>query len=311
MKRQLATLGIAALMLTVYACSKQTPSSGNPKTGSIKLSSEVAGMVLIDGAETGRRVKAQGSILIENVDTGMTETAVLLDDGTMAKAQEMALVKAGETVEVHIAVTAVVPPETPAQTTQADPPKQAETPAPAKATEPPKQEAKAAQTAPSSVPTVKTENDANALNISGLSYGRNGDYDRAITDFTAALRIKPDYYVALSNRGIAYYYKSDYDKAIADYTAALRIQPDFTDALYNRGIAYGRINDNDKAIADYTAALRIKPDFANALNNRGNAYYHKGDLDHAIADWEAVLRLDPNNTDVKQNLEILRQQRGY
>jgi tetratricopeptide (TPR) repeat protein len=58
-------------------------------------------------------------------------------------------------------------------------------------------------------------------------------HDRAIEDYTAALRIDPDYAAAYNNRGWVYYRKGLYDQAIEDYTAALRIDPNFTLARNN------------------------------------------------------------------------------
>ena len=55
-----------------------------------------------------------------------------------------------------------------------------------------------------------------------------------------------------------------YDRAIADYTEALRIDSNHAEACFWRGVAYKNKGDYDRAIADYTAALRIDPNNANA-----------------------------------------------
>ncbi len=36
-------------------------------------------------------------------------------------------------------------------------------------------------------------------------FGVEKEYERAIEDYTAALRLKPDYAFALNNRGVAWY----------------------------------------------------------------------------------------------------------
>ncbi|MFZ1990264.1 MAG: tetratricopeptide repeat protein, partial [Alphaproteobacteria bacterium] len=86
----------------------------------------------------------------------------------------------------------------------------------------------------------------------GIAYRDKGDYDRAIADYTQAIRLKPDYAKAFNNRGLAYYNKGDYDRAIADYTQAIRLKPDDADAFFNRGSAYDAKGDHDRAIADFT-----------------------------------------------------------
>ena len=52
------------------------------------------------------------------------------------------------------------------------------------------------------------------------------------------------------NRGIVWYSKKgEYDKAIKDFTDALKIDPKEINALINRGISWREMGDPDKAIA--------------------------------------------------------------
>jgi lipoprotein NlpI len=46
-----------------------------------------------------------------------------------------------------------------------------------------------------------------------------------MADFDQALKINPNYAEAYNNRGIVYRNKGDYNKAIADFEAVLRIDP--------------------------------------------------------------------------------------
>ena len=73
------------------------------------------------------------------------------------------------------------------------------------------------------------------------------------------------------NRGLAYSNKRETDRAIADYSEAIRLNPKYSFALNNRGILYSDKRDYDKAIADYSEALRLAPNYAIALCNRGRA----------------------------------------
>ena len=58
--------------------------------------------------------------------------------------------------------------------------------------------------------------------------------------------------------GIAAYKSKDYDKAIRNFTEAIRLNPDAS-AYYNRGIAYMAKGDNARAIADFEAVLKLSP----------------------------------------------------
>lgn len=70
----------------------------------------------------------------------------------------------------------------------------------------------------------------------GPSHAKNGEHDRAIIDFTQAIRIAPQAKF-LTNRGNAWQSKGDLGHAIADYDRAIKIDPTDVDAWNNRGTA--------------------------------------------------------------------------
>lgn len=159
---------------------------------------------------------------------------------------------------------------------------------------------------PATIPGAKSAADAKPAADAGVNptdaagYNRRGnawadkrDYDRAIADYSEALRINPQYAVAYYNRGLAWRNKRDYDRAIADYSEAVRINPKNADAYNNRGIVWSDKRDYDRAIADYNETLRINPMDAKAYNNRGYAYNNKRDYDRAIADYSEALSINP------------------
>ena len=98
---------------------------------------------------------------------------------------------------------------------------------------------------------------------------------------------------AYSNRGLAYYEKGDLDRAIADYSEAIRLDPKYAYAYNNRGNAYYDKGDHDRAIADYSEAIRLDPKYAQAYFNRGVAYLYAGRLPKALADLGQSSALNP------------------
>ena len=96
-------------------------------------------------------------------------------------------------------------------------------------------------------------------------------------------------------------HKGEDDKAIADFTEAIRLDPKNPLAFYNRGLLSGRQGQHDKAIADFTEVIRLDPKNAGAFHNRGLAWDHVGQLDKAIADSSEAIRLDPKNPDAFYN----------
>ena len=57
------------------------------------------------------------------------------------------------------------------------------------------------------------------------------------------------------NRGVEWDEKGYDDKAIADYTEAIRLDPNHVEAYFSRGLVWGAKDDYDKAIADFTEAI--------------------------------------------------------
>src|SRR5262249_18402364 len=86
---------------------------------------------------------------------------------------------------------------------------------------------------------------------------------------------------AFNNRGNAYRDKGDNDRAIADYTEAIRLNPKYAYPYNGRGNAYNDKKDYVRAIADYTEAIKIDPAYASPHNGRGNARRSKGERDAA------------------------------
>ena len=132
---------------------------------------------------------------------------------------------------------------------------------------------------------------AEAYSNRGNEKNTLGRHEDAIADCNQAVRLKPDLAEAYNNRGNA---KSDlghHEDAIADYNQAVRLKPDLAEAYNNRGTAKDELNRYEAAITDYDEAIRLEPDYAEAYFNRGNA---KGDLgrhEDAIADYSQAIRL--------------------
>ena len=79
--------------------------------------------------------------------------------------------------------------------------------------------------------------------------------------------------------------KLDYNKAISEFTKAMRLDPNFASAYLIRGDAYSNQGNLDEAIRDYCEAIRIEPNYAIAYYNRGAVYQHKGKFSKAFIDY--------------------------
>jgi tetratricopeptide (TPR) repeat protein len=85
----------------------------------------------------------------------------------------------------------------------------------------------------------------------------------------------------------------EYDKAISDFTTALKLDPKSANALYERGVAWRKKGEFAKALEDLNVALKLEPDHAWAMRERGQLRHDQGDFARALADFEHVFKLDP------------------
>jgi lipoprotein NlpI len=132
-----------------------------------------------------------------------------------------------------------------------------------------------------------------SYNNRGMAFAAKGQDDKAVADYTMAIKIAPAYGPAYLNRGNVYLNQGNLDAAIADYSLAIKISPEYELAYNSRGAAYYRKGELDAALADLDTAIRLKPDYGNAYWNRARVYNQKGDYPKALADFGAAIRIKP------------------
>ncbi|MGB7520585.1 MAG: tetratricopeptide repeat-containing serine protease family protein [Spirulinaceae cyanobacterium] len=101
--------------------------------------------------------------------------------------------------------------------------------------------------------------------------------------------------VALLNKGYRQEVLGNYDEAISDFTRAIEIAPNYANAYNNRGATQGKLGNHEEAIADFNRAIELNPDFAEAYYGRGVEKSELGDYDEAIPDFSRAIELNPND----------------
>jgi tetratricopeptide (TPR) repeat protein len=111
------------------------------------------------------------------------------------------------------------------------------------------------------------------------------------------------------NRGMARFEKGENDRAISDFTKAIKMNPRYGMAHYYRAMAYLHEQQYDQAIADYTKAIEIDPQrFAVAYAERALIYFVKKEYDKA---WEDVHKAQSLGQEVREGfLKALREASG-
>ncbi|KAL7714010.1 Small glutamine-rich tetratricopeptide repeat-containing protein [Entamoeba marina] len=103
------------------------------------------------------------------------------------------------------------------------------------------------------------------------------------------------------DNGNKYLQEKNYQKAIDEYSTALRMKED---PVYygNRAAAYIAINEHLLAIEDCKKALQLDSNYAKAYGRLGVAYSKIDKLEEAKEALENALLIDPNNTIFKNGL---------
>jgi tetratricopeptide (TPR) repeat protein len=95
-----------------------------------------------------------------------------------------------------------------------------------------------------------------------------------------AIRLHPKGALAVCHRGNAWFAKKEWDRAIDDFTTAIRIggYSHLHLTYVNRGMAWVNKQDYDKAMLDFCEAKRIAPQGAEANLQRAIVFQMKGDM---------------------------------
>ena len=102
----------------------------------------------------------------------------------------------------------------------------------------------------------------------------------------------PDEAVDLNNTGVRKAIAGDYEGAVRDLQAALKIAPSFSRASVNLGLAYGYLHQYALAITIVKDLTVSSPDFADGHAVLGELQLKSGSIDEAIANLKRGLSLD-------------------
>ncbi len=95
--------------------------------------------------------------------------------------------------------------------------------------------------------------------VQGHNSYNQGNYERAVAEYTQAITLNPRSIAAYGRRGDAYLALDDYERAIADYTHVIELDPGLIAAYKLRGGSYARWGKYEQAIADYDHFIELAP----------------------------------------------------
>jgi len=133
----------------------------------------------------------------------------------------------------------------------------------------------------------------NAWNNLGLLDTREAHMNEAVGHFQEALRVSPDYWIALENLGNAYRLQKRWDEARQTLQRALASRPQDPEANYNLAMVFAQTDDPERASEYLQRALQLRPTYPEALNNLGVLYLRTQRRNEAVAKFEECIRLAP------------------
>jgi len=139
-----------------------------------------------------------------------------------------------------------------------------------------------------------------------------GDFDEAITELRAAIKLEPRSARAYSGLGLALRAQRNLPESTAAYQEAIRLDPDLIDAHNGLAVVLANQGKLDDAVAEFREIIRVDPDSA---IGHYNLAYALADLDRDVESAAAlreVVRINPNHYNARFNLgELFRLEGKY
>lgn len=111
---------------------------------------------------------------------------------------------------------------------------------------------------------LTTKSKAQVLGLRANAYGATGAFDKALTDFAAAMDVMPGQPAPYVGRSIVYRQMGNYGHAIEDASTAIEHSPGYVLAYTNRGLANFYAGNFAAAAEDFTHSQKddpAEPDF--------------------------------------------------
>ncbi|MBN1346880.1 MAG: tetratricopeptide repeat protein [Phycisphaerae bacterium] len=138
-----------------------------------------------------------------------------------------------------------------------------------------------------------------------LDSARRKDLDRAVAEFQASMKARPDDAAGHYNLGNFHMNRRETQRAIEEFERSAELDPQQVPPLVNASIAYNLLGKNDRAEASLRRALKLDPCSVAANLNLGLLLGEMGRLGESEGAFRAALKTDPNNAVAAYNLGVI------
>jgi tetratricopeptide (TPR) repeat protein len=117
------------------------------------------------------------------------------------------------------------------------------------------------------------------------------DYDRVLHLLKETAERFPRDKRSYANLGLFFFTQRDADKAITAYSKALELDPDWADIHNEIGYIYLDLGELQKALDHIKKFVALSPGEANPLDSLGEIYFWMGRLDESLASYKKALEI--------------------
>ncbi len=127
-----------------------------------------------------------------------------------------------------------------------------------------------------------------------IAYGEK-NYTKAITLYTDAVQVNPNYDDGYYWLGNAKFALTKYKEAILEYNKAIELNPNNEQAYYYRAMSNYNLEVYDETLPDFDKAIELNSDVASMHYYRGDVNYRIERYEEAIIDFSKSLELNKND----------------
>jgi|GEM_PF-1705151 len=140
-------------------------------------------------------------------------------------------------------------------------------------------------------------NSAEGWNTRGITLGRLGRTQEALSAFNKSIELGPDSAKAWVNKGVAQERLGHHQEALSAFVKACEMAPDYVEAWANRGSLLDGLGHSLEALIAFEKAIELGPNNHAAWCNKGVTLAKLGFYHEALHSFDKAVKLDPNDAD--------------
>jgi len=127
-----------------------------------------------------------------------------------------------------------------------------------------------------------------------IAYGEK-NYTKAITIYSNAIQVNPNYDDGYYWLGNAKFALAKYKEAILEYNKSIELNPNNEQAYYYRAMSNYNLEAYNETLSDFDKAIELNPDVASMHYYRGDVKYRLEQYEEAIVDYSHSIELNKND----------------